>query len=230
MFDQMAVCQFLCDKYVLTTSDTHIACGFKCSCPCPCLPPLTWLCMAVIHADARPSLRANHFAQLSILFGTFVWQQGLRNFTAPRTWKTLISSLAEHRRTWISHQERVLSVDQHPWNQPIPSDLEIRPNRIGIVSLCDYDGAMTEITSLSAANKLMYSHTYGYRNFFHTRSNPDRPPAWSKVRRYACVYLRGRMVAMMVQRLRTLHQLHLLHEWLCRFCASTAVVGIETFR
>ena len=53
---------------------------------------------------------------------------------------------------------------------------------IAIVSLCDYDARLTNITFLSRANKARYAAMHGYPLFAETRRlDATRPPAWSKV-------------------------------------------------
>lgn len=55
------------------------------------------------------------------------------------------------------------------------------PPRVAVVSLCDYDGSVTELTSYSFANKMRYCRKHGYNCVLETQSDPSRPPAWSKI-------------------------------------------------
>eukprot|EP00940_MAST-03C_sp_MAST-3C-sp2_P001351 g1351.t1 len=57
------------------------------------------------------------------------------------------------------------------------------PERIAIVSLCDYDPMRTSLATLSTHNKYEYSRRRGYPLFMETKSLDDsRPPAWSKIK------------------------------------------------
>ena len=63
---------------------------------------------------------------------------------------------------------------------------------IAIVSLCRYNGTVTELSSLSADNKLRYSLRHSYELFFHGDSlNSERPVAWSKVSVDVCGACQG---------------------------------------
>eukprot|EP00500_Bicosoecida_sp_ms1_P000774 CAMPEP_0203809300 /NCGR_PEP_ID=MMETSP0115-20131106/2192_1 /ASSEMBLY_ACC=CAM_ASM_000227 /TAXON_ID=33651 /ORGANISM="Bicosoecid sp, Strain ms1" /LENGTH=1066 /DNA_ID=CAMNT_0050718025 /DNA_START=94 /DNA_END=3294 /DNA_ORIENTATION=+ len=59
---------------------------------------------------------------------------------------------------------------------------------VAIVSLCDYDAAVTTLTAYSMSNKVTYAMRHGYGLFVETeRLDPGRPHAWSKlvaVRKY----------------------------------------------
>ena len=68
-------------------------------------------------------------------------------------------------------------------------------SRIALVSLCDYQSEVTNLATLSTANKLEYARKHGYQIFMEYRSNDYdnvRPIAWSKIK-VMQKYLRARI-------------------------------------
>ena len=72
----------------------------------------------------------------------------------------------------------------HTPPQPTPTQAQLSTSigRVAIVSLCAYDPAKTNLTTLSSRNLNAYCQLHGYECYLASASfDPDRPIAWTKV-------------------------------------------------
>ncbi len=68
-----------------------------------------------------------------------------------------------------------------------PTHAAPAPVSIGVIRLCDYDPAVTRMTSISARNGVLYTRRHGYTMYMEGASlDATRPAAWSKVPRCRC--------------------------------------------